>query len=172
MGSIWHFHRALPASIWGHCSQVLVFTSIWGTQKGVWWWHFSCCFFPAFGYVGTPKHYKTRENAKWQIDPVLPSHLYIPLLLLKARLHDTCHTQGTKRAGCKGPATTTTTMMIVRGRMNRRRQEDKETTTTGTMTMVTTTCRRVRVRDDNDQITYAPRVCLILRRSFQQETWR
>ena len=35
MGSICHFPRALPASIWGHCSQVLAFTSIWGTQKGV-----------------------------------------------------------------------------------------------------------------------------------------
>ena len=35
MGSICHFPRALPASIWGHCSQILVFTSIWGTQKGV-----------------------------------------------------------------------------------------------------------------------------------------
>ena len=34
MGSICHFPRALPASIWGHCSQVLVFTSIWGSQKG------------------------------------------------------------------------------------------------------------------------------------------
>ena len=33
MGSICHFPRALPASIWGHRSQVLVFTSIWGTQK-------------------------------------------------------------------------------------------------------------------------------------------
>ena len=34
-GSICHFPRALPASIWGHCSQILVFTSIWGTQKAV-----------------------------------------------------------------------------------------------------------------------------------------
>ena len=33
MGSICHFPRALPASIWGHCSQILVFTGIWGTQK-------------------------------------------------------------------------------------------------------------------------------------------
>ena len=33
MGSICHFPRALPASIWGHCSQVLVFTRVWGTQK-------------------------------------------------------------------------------------------------------------------------------------------
>ena len=29
------FSLALSASIWGHCSQILVFTSIWGTQKGV-----------------------------------------------------------------------------------------------------------------------------------------
>ena len=29
------FSRALPASIWGQCSQILVFTSTWGTQKGV-----------------------------------------------------------------------------------------------------------------------------------------
>ena len=36
LGSICHFPRALCASIWGHCSQVLVFTSIWGAQKGVW----------------------------------------------------------------------------------------------------------------------------------------
>ena len=34
-GSICHFPRALPASIWGYCSQVLVFTSIWGSQTGV-----------------------------------------------------------------------------------------------------------------------------------------
>ena len=33
MGSICHFPRALPARIWAHCSQVLVFTSIWGTHK-------------------------------------------------------------------------------------------------------------------------------------------
>ena len=36
---IWHFACALPASIWGHCSQVLVFTSTWG----------------ASGFLGTPK---------------------------------------------------------------------------------------------------------------------
>ena len=59
MGSMCHFPRALPASIWGHCSQILVFTSTWG---------------PAFGYFGSPKHCKTRENAKWQIDPALPPH--------------------------------------------------------------------------------------------------
>ena len=36
---------------------------------------FFVLFFPAFGYLGTPKHYKTRENAKCQIDPVLPPHI-------------------------------------------------------------------------------------------------
>ena len=33
IGSICHFSRALPAGIWGHCPQVLVFLlafSIWG----------------------------------------------------------------------------------------------------------------------------------------------
>ena len=37
MGSICHFPRALSASIWGHCSQILVFTKIWGThtKRGV-----------------------------------------------------------------------------------------------------------------------------------------
>ena len=35
MGSICHFPRVLPASIWGHCSQILVFTSNCGTQKRV-----------------------------------------------------------------------------------------------------------------------------------------
>ena len=34
MGSICHFLRALPASIWEHCSQVLVFTSIGAHEKG------------------------------------------------------------------------------------------------------------------------------------------
>ena len=33
-GSICHFALALPAGIWGHCSQILVFTSIWGAQTG------------------------------------------------------------------------------------------------------------------------------------------
>ena len=38
----------------------------------MWQWGFWCCFFPASGYLGTPKHCKTRENTKWQIDPALP----------------------------------------------------------------------------------------------------
>ena len=33
-GSICHFSRSLTASIWGHCSQVLLFTSIRGTHWG------------------------------------------------------------------------------------------------------------------------------------------
>ena len=55
MGSICHFPRELPASIWGHCSQVLVFTSIWGKHKhrGVTMTLF-VLFSPASGYLGTP----------------------------------------------------------------------------------------------------------------------
>ena len=35
-GSICHFSRAFPASIWGRCSPVLVCTNIWGcTRRGV-----------------------------------------------------------------------------------------------------------------------------------------
>ena len=64
MGSICHFPRALPASMWGHCSQVLVFTSIWGTQKGGVRMTLFVLFFPASGELATPKHCKTRENAK------------------------------------------------------------------------------------------------------------
>ena len=75
MGSICHFPRALPASIWGHCSEVLFFTSIWGAQKGVWQWHFSCCFSQHLGILEPPNHCQTRENAKWQIDPFLPPHI-------------------------------------------------------------------------------------------------
>ena len=72
MGSICHFPRALPASIWGHCSPVVVFTSIWGAHKRGVTMTLFVLFFKAYGYVGTPKHCKTRENAKWQIDPLLP----------------------------------------------------------------------------------------------------
>ena len=50
--TICHFPRALPASIWGHCSQVLVFTIIWGTHKkrGLTRTLF-VLFFPASGYL-------------------------------------------------------------------------------------------------------------------------
>ena len=65
MGSICHFPCALPASIWGHCSQVRASTSIWGThtKRGVTMTLF-ILFFPASGYLETPKDCKTRENAK------------------------------------------------------------------------------------------------------------
>ena len=65
MGSICHVTRPLPASIWGHCSQVLVFTSIWGRQKGVWQWHFSCCFSQHLGISGPPN---TAKQGKTQND--------------------------------------------------------------------------------------------------------
>ena len=53
-GSICHFRRALPASIWGHCSEVLVFTSTLGAhKKGVTMTH-CVLFFPASEYLGTP----------------------------------------------------------------------------------------------------------------------
>ena len=73
MGSICRFSRALSASIWGHCSQFLVATSIWGIQEGVWWWHFSC-FFSLVWVSRDPQYCKTRDNAKWQINPALPPH--------------------------------------------------------------------------------------------------
>ena len=41
------------------------------TKRGVKMAFFVLCF-PASGYLGTAKHCETRENAKWQIDPVLP----------------------------------------------------------------------------------------------------
>ena len=74
MGSICHFPCALPASIWGHCSQVLVFTSIWGTQKGVWQWHFPCCFSQYLGILrlqNTVKHEKTQNDKSTLFSPPL-----------------------------------------------------------------------------------------------------
>ena len=65
MGSICHFPCAFPASIWGRCSQVLVFTSMWGTQKRVWQWHFSCCFSQHLGILGLPN---TAKQGKTQND--------------------------------------------------------------------------------------------------------
>ena len=57
----------------------------------------------------------------------------LPLLLLMARLHDTCHyvAQGKSALQSKGPCNYTDY------------NDDSQTTTTGTMTMVTTTCHRV-----------------------------
>ena len=77
MGSICHFPRALPASIWRHCSQILVFTSTRGTQKRGVAMTFFVLFFPASAHLGTPIYCRTKENAKWQIDRVLPPHQYM-----------------------------------------------------------------------------------------------
>ena len=75
MGSFSHFSRALPASIWGCCSQVLVLTSIWGTQNGVWQRHVRAVF-PSISVSWDPQTLQNKGNAKWQIDPVLhpPPH--------------------------------------------------------------------------------------------------
>ena len=67
MGSICHFPCALPASIWEHCSQALVLTSNWGADNGTF-----RAVFPSIRVTWDPKHCKTKENAKRQIDPVLP----------------------------------------------------------------------------------------------------
>ena len=59
-------------------------TSTWAHKKG-------CdndtfrAIFPASGYLVTPKHCKTRKNAKCQIDPVLPSHRAGVGLFLKSQ---------------------------------------------------------------------------------------
>ena len=71
MGSICQDPRALPASIWGHCSQVLVFTSIWGAHKKGCDDDIFVLLFLASGYFGTPKHCRTREKTKWQISTLL-----------------------------------------------------------------------------------------------------
>ena len=64
MGSICHFPRALSTRIWGRCSQVLVFTSIWGqTRRGATMTRFVLSF-PASGYHGTAKYCKTKENTQ------------------------------------------------------------------------------------------------------------
>ena len=74
------------------------FTSIWDThRKGCESVTFRAVFFPASGHVGTPEHCKTKENAKWHIDPVLHSHtLPLPLPPLRGPVailfisRDTC----------------------------------------------------------------------------------
>ena len=66
MGSLCHLSPALPASIWGHCSQVLALLAFWGTPKGVWQWHFSCCFSQHLGVLGHPNTAKQgrKQNDK------------------------------------------------------------------------------------------------------------
>ena len=75
MGSICRFYCALPASIWGHCSQVLVLlafgarthTHTKGCDNGTF-----VLFLAASGYLGTSRYCKTRKHTKCQIDRVLP----------------------------------------------------------------------------------------------------
>ena len=52
MKSICHFSRALPATIWGHCSQVLA------------------------GFFGTPQYCKTKEMQKWNRPCFTPPRAY------------------------------------------------------------------------------------------------
>ena len=68
-----HFPRALSASIWGHCSQILVFASIWDTQKGCNNDSFRAVF-PSIWYLETPKQCKTRETENDRSTLILPSH--------------------------------------------------------------------------------------------------
>ena len=79
MGSICHFSRVLLASTWGRCSQILVCTSTWGTQKGRDNDTFRAVF-PVSGYLGNPKHCKTREtqNGKLTLFAPIPRHLHCP----------------------------------------------------------------------------------------------
>ena len=74
MGSICHSFRYLPAGIWGHCSQVLVFTSISATQKGSDNETLRAVFSQHLGTLRPPNTAKQREHSKWQIDPALPPH--------------------------------------------------------------------------------------------------
>ena len=62
----------------GHCSQILVFTCIWGTQKGVWQWHFSCCFAQRLVILGPPntaKQGKTQNDKSTLLYPPTPEML-------------------------------------------------------------------------------------------------
>ena len=73
MGSICHFSRAWPASMWGHCSQVLVFTSIWGTQKGCDNDTFRAVF-PSVWVSWHPQALQNKGKRKMTNDFVLPRH--------------------------------------------------------------------------------------------------
>ena len=61
MGSICHFPCALPASIWGHCSEVLFLLAFGAHKKGCDSDTFRA-FFPVSGHLETQKHCKTRET--------------------------------------------------------------------------------------------------------------
>ena len=67
MGSICHFSRALPASIGEHCSQVLIFNSIWGARKKGCPNHtFRAVLSRHLDILGTPQH--TTKQGKTQND--------------------------------------------------------------------------------------------------------
>ena len=71
IGSICHFPRALPAGIWGHCSQILVFTSIWGTLKGCSNDTFRAVF-PSIWVSWDPQTLQNKGKRKMTNRPVLP----------------------------------------------------------------------------------------------------
>ena len=74
--------RALPASTWGHCPQVLCFTLVWDTpdkEKVAKWSSAPASILEGFNEIyvvyGPKKPYKTREKRQsCQIDPCLPPY--------------------------------------------------------------------------------------------------
>ena len=80
--------RALPASTWGHCSQVLCFTIVWDTpeKEKVAKWSLAPAntlegFNEIYVVYGPKKPYKTWEKRQsCQIDPCLPPYRASPFL--------------------------------------------------------------------------------------------
>ena len=74
--------RAVPASTWGHCPQVLLFTIVWDTpekEKVAKWSSAPASILEGFNEIyavdGPKKPYKTREKRQsCQIDPCLPPY--------------------------------------------------------------------------------------------------
>ena len=59
------FHRALPASIWGHCSQILASTSALGhTKGGVTMTLFVLCFFLFLQNLGSLGHRNSEDCSR------------------------------------------------------------------------------------------------------------
>ena len=71
VGSICHFPRPLPASIWVHCAQVLGFTSIWGARMTVTLF----VLFLFFQHLGSLRLPNTAKQEKTQNDK---STLFLP----------------------------------------------------------------------------------------------
>ena len=75
--------RAVPASTWGHCPQVLLFTIVWdtpGKEKVAKWSSAPASILEGFNEIyavcGPKKPYKTREKRQsCQIDPCLPPYM-------------------------------------------------------------------------------------------------